>query len=308
MSEKPVLAIMAAGMGSRYGGLKQIDPIGPNGELIIDYSIYDAIQAGFERVVFIIKHEIERDFCEVVGERMKKNIEVSYAFQELAQLPDGFAVPEGRVKPWGTTHAVLAARASLTGPFAVINADDYYGPSAFKTIYDWLSRPQPADARAHYCMVGYRVGNTLSATGSVTRGVCSADDRGYLTRIDERRTVERGPNGARYTEDGGATWIDIPSDTLVSMNIWGLDARFMEEAARDFRIFLEKNLPVNPLKCEDILPVEIDAQIQTGRADVQVLESRDVWYGVTYKEDRATVTAAMAEKHAQGQYPTPLWG
>ncbi len=305
--EKPVLAIMAAGIGSRYGGLKQIDPVGANGELIIDYSIYDALAAGFRKIVFIIKHEIEEDFKEIIGNRMEKNAEIAYAFQELEQLPPGYRIPEGRVKPWGTTHALLAARETLTGPFAVINADDYYGPSAFKTIHNWLSTPKKNDDRHHFAMVGYRIENTVSDHGSVTRGICEADDRGFLVNVKERTMIEKAPVGARFSEDKGETWSDIPAGTLVSMNFWGLDEEFFPEAERDFTAFLNANLPVNPLKCEYLLPIEIDALLQNGRADVAVLESEDVWYGITYKEDKAGVEKAISEKHRQKLYPTPLW-
>lgn len=305
--EKPALAIMAAGIGSRYGGLKQIDPVGANGELIIDYSIYDALAAGFQKIIFIIKHEIEEDFREVIGDRMEKNAEIAYAFQELDQLPPGYRIPEGRVKPWGTTHALLSAKDLLKGPFAVINADDYYGPAAFKTIYDWLSTPKKSDGRHHFAMVGYRIENTVSDHGSVTRGVCKADARGFLTSVTERTMIEKTREGARFSEDKGETWSDIPAGTLVSMNFWGLDEGFFLEAERDFSAFLDANLPINPLKCEYLLPIEIDALLQSGRADVTVLESEDVWYGITYKEDKAGVQKAIFEKHGQGLYLTPLW-
>lgn len=305
--EKPVLAIMAAGIGSRYGGLKQIDPVGANGELIIDYSIYDALKAGFEKIVFIIKREIEEDFREIIGDRMEKRADIAYAFQELDQLPPGYAIPEGRTKPWGTTHALLSAREFLNGPFAVINADDYYGAAAFRTIYDWLSAPREGDAKLHFSMVGYRIENTVSDHGTVTRGVCEADDRGFLTSIAERTMIEKTPLGARFSEDKGAAWTDIPAGTLVSMNFWGLNGDFFAEAERDFSAFLDKNLPANPLKSEYLLPIEIDRLLRDGKADVRVLESSDVWYGITYREDKDEVVRAISELHSQGVYPTPLW-
>lgn len=305
--EKPVLAIMAAGIGSRYGGLKQIDPVGANGELIIDYSIYDALKAGFEKIVFIIKREIEDDFREIIGDRMEKRAEIAYAFQELDQLPPGYAIPEGRVKPWGTTHALLSAREFLGGPFAVINADDYYGAAAFQTIYDWLSISREDDAKLHFSMVGYRIENTVSDHGTVTRGVCEADEDGFLTSIAERTMIEKTARGARFSEDKAATWTDIPAGTLVSMNFWGLNEGFFAEAERDFLAFLDENLPKNPLKSEYLLPIEIDCLLRNGKADVKVLESLDVWYGITYKEDKAEVVNAISDLHSNGTYPTPLW-
>lgn len=305
--EKPVLVVMAAGMGSRYGGLKQIDPVGPNGEVIIDYSIFDAKQAGFEKVVFIIKHEIEKDFKEAIGNRMEKNIQVEYAFQQLEQLPAGYTVPEGREKPWGTTHAVLAAKQVVKGPFAVINADDYYGPEAFKTIYNFLSTPKENNGKHHYCMVGYQIENTVTDHGTVARGVCVADENGYLTHIVERLKIEKTATGARFTEDDGKTWTDLPAGTLVSMNFWGFDETILTASERDFSAFLDANLPVNPMKCEYLLPYQVDTMVKSGEADVKVLQSTDVWYGVTYKEDKPGVVAAIAAKHTEGLYPSPLW-
>jgi hypothetical protein len=304
--KKPILVVMAAGMGSRYGGLKQIEPVGPNGEILMDYSIYDAVKAGFERLVCIIKRETKVDFDAIVGDRLRARIDASYAFQSLDALPQGFSVPEGRVKPWGTAQAVLSARAFIDAPFLVINADDYYGPAAFKTAFDWLCAPRTEDGRLHYGMVGYRAENTLTDHGAVTRGVCEADERGYLTRITERPGLERIPGGARFPTADGTAWTEIRGDTLVSMNFWCLSPGFLDLAARDFPAFLTENLPVNPQKCEYLLPAEIDAQIRRGEADVEVLKSADRWYGVTYKEDKAHVTAAVLEKHRTGLYPTPL--
>ena len=304
----PVLTIMAAGMGSRYGGLKQIDPIGPHGELIIDYSIYDALRAGFEKVVFIIKREIERDFMTHIGDRIEKKIDAAYAYQELDDLPEGYAIPEGRVKPWGTTHAILAARRAVNGPFAVINADDYYGPSAFGTIRDWLASPRANDGRHHYAMVGYRVENTLSDQGGVTRGVCEETPDGFLKSVTERSGIERSKGGARFPGEEGGAWTELPAGTLVSMNFWGLTDGFMREAALAFPKFLDENLPKNPLKCEFLLPTEVDRQMRENLADVKVLRSADVWYGMTYREDRQVVAEAIAQKHRDGLYPSPLWG
>jgi len=307
VEEKPVLVILAAGIGSRYGGLKQIDPVGENGELIIDYSIYDAIKAGFEKVVFIITRSLHDDFMEVIGDRISKYVAADYAYQELLDIPEGFRLPEGRVKPWGTAQAVLAIKPVVNGPFAVINADDYYGASAYRVMYDWLSRPRADDGVNHFAMVGYRIENTVSGYGAVTRGICEADSNGYLTSIVERRNVEKTPTGARYSEDKGTTWRGINAGTLVSMNFWGLHERFFDAAERDFSRFLETNLAVDPLKCEYILPTEIGAQLALGVCDVKALESADMWYGLTYREDRPEVIKAIESLHAAGVYPKPLW-
>jgi NDP-sugar pyrophosphorylase family protein len=304
--KKPELVIMAAGMGSRYGGLKQMEPLGANGELIIDYSIYDALRAGFEKIVFIIKKEIEQDFKNIIGRRIEKRADVAYAFQELSMLPGGRRIPEGRVKPWGTAHALICAKGCIDAPFAVVNADDYYGPAAYQTLYDWLVQPRMADGKAHFSMIGYHLENTLSMSGGVTRGVCEADDKGCLKRITECRMIEPAPGGARYPKKDG-TFGEIPNGTIVSMNIWGLTPGFLDLAERDFPSFLDKNVPVNPQKCEYLLPEEIDALLHTGEADVQVLHSKDVWYGVTYPEDKAAVQAALAGMAEEELYSTPLW-
>jgi len=305
---KPILAILAAGIGSRYGGLKQIDPVGANGELIIDYSIYDALRAGFTKIVFIIKHEIEEEFREIIGDRMEKNAEVAYAYQELDQLPPEYVIPEGREKPWGTAHALLAAKERLNGPFAVINADDYYGPNAYRMIYEWLSRPRERSGKHHFAMVGYRIENTVSEFGTVTRGVCEESETGFLTGIAERTMIEKTDKGARFSEDKGETWTDIPAGTLVSMNFWGLDEGFFGEAERDFIRFLDNEVPANPLKSEYLMATEIGGILRRGAADVKVLESPDAWYGVTYRKDKEEVVNAINDMHKKGDYPTPLWG
>jgi hypothetical protein len=307
MIEKPALVILAAGMGSRYGGLKQIDPVGANGELIIDYSIFDAIKAGFERVVFIITKALKDDFMEVMGNRIGKYVRTEYAYQDLNDLPPGYRLPDGRVKPWGTAQALLSVKSVVNGPFAVINADDFYGASAYKTIYDWLSSPAAKDGKAHFAMVGYRIENTVSDHGSVARGICDADSGGYLTSIVERTFVEKTANGARFSEDKGKSWREIPPGALVSMNFWGLNGEFFKLAENDFPGFLDANLSVDPMKCEYLLPSEIGNQLRAGLADVKVLESPDTWYGVTYKEDRPGVIAAVADLHKRGAYPTLLW-
>ena len=304
--KKPVLIVMAAGMGSRYGGLKQIDPIGPNGEVILDYSVYDAMRAGFEEVIFIIKRAIEKDFKEVVGHRLEKQLKVHYAFQELDDLPEGYTVPEGRVKPWGTCHAIRAARDIVDGPFAVINADDYYGPEAFKVIYDYLTAAEDDD-KYRYAMVGYFVKNTVTEAGSVARGICEYDKDNYLTTVVERTKIEKDGDNARFTEDDGATWTFVPGDTLVSMNFWGFSASLLKEIEGHFPAFLDNAIANNPMKGEYLLPNTVNDLLQEGKATVKVLYSRDKWYGVTYREDRAGVVDAMKAKHAEGLYPTPLW-
>lgn len=298
---KPVLVIMAAGMGSRYGGLKQIDPIDSDGHIIIDFSIYDAVRAGFEKVIFIIKRENEQIFRETIGKRAEGLMEVAYVFQELENIPEGFSVPEGRIKPFGTGHAVLSCMDIIDGPFAVINADDYYGPEAFKMIYDYLTTHDDDD-KYRYTMVGYRLGNTLTENGHVSRGVCTVDDNGYLTGICERTYIVMTPDGAAYSEDDGKTLIPISPDERVSMNMWGFTASFMKELKSQFTDFLANEMPKNPLKAEYFLPSVVSSLLAADKATVQVLHSNDKWYGVTYKEDKATVVAAIAALKQRGIY------
>ena len=305
MSNKPVLVIMAAGMGSRYGGLKQLDPVGNHGQLIIDYSIYDARRAGFETVVFVIKPEIEADFKEAIGDRVSKVMDVKYAYQLKEDLPEGYAVPAGRTKPWGTAHAALSVRKLVDGPFAIINADDYYGPEAFQEIYSYLSDHQDGDVY-EYVMVGYLLKNTVTENGTVARGVCEETADHFLTQVTERTKIEKG-EPPRYTEDDGQTWIDLPADTIVSMNMWGFTRSFLDEALARFPAFLDKALAENPEKGEYFLPTVVSQLIDEGKARVKVLRSEDKWYGVTYREDKPTVTAAIAEKTAAGLYPDRLW-
>lgn len=304
--EKPVLVVMAAGMGSRYGGMKQIDPVGPSGQVIIDYSLYDARRAGFETVIFVIKHEIEDAFKTAIGDRVSKVMKVEYAFQQLEELPAGFAVPEGRAKPWGTCHAVLAAKHLIHGPFAVINADDYYGPEAFQVIYDYLSTHQDGEVY-DYCMVSYLLKNTVSENGSVARGVCEANPDGTLAAVTERTCIETYPGGIHFTENGGDTWQDLAPDTPVSMNLWGFGQSFLEEAEARFAGWLSENLPKNPLKCEYFLPLVVSELLAEGKATVKLLHSTDKWYGVTYREDKPVVVNAIAQKIADGLYPADLW-
>lgn len=305
--EKPVLVVMAAGMGSRYGGLKQIDPVGGHGQLIIDYSIYDARRAGFETVVFVIKHEIEETFKAAIGDRLSKVINVKYAYQDLDDLPAGYEVPADRVKPWGTAHAILAARKVIDGPFAVINADDCYGPEGFRAIYDYLESHLDQPGCYEYAMVGYLLGNTVTEHGHVARGVCEEDNDNFLVRVTERTRIEKDGADARFSEDDGKTWTPLAGDTMVSMNLWGFTASFLREAEARFPAFLDKALAENPLKGEYFLPSVVTQLLEEGKARVKVLRSHDKWYGVTYQEDKPTVVAAIAEKTAQGLYPDKLW-
>ncbi len=302
---KPVLVIMAAGMGSRYGGLKQLDPVGNHGQLIIDYSIFDARRAGFETVVFVIKPEIEADFKAAIGDRVSKVMDVKYAYQLKEDLPEGYSVPAGRTKPWGTAHAALAARNIVDGPFAVINADDYYGPEAYQEIYNYLSTHSDGDMY-EYVMVGYLLKNTVTENGTVARGVCEETADHYLTRVTERTKIEKG-EPPRFTEDDGRTWTDLSADTIVSMNMWGFTRSFLDEALARFPAFLDKTLAVNPEKGEYFLPTVVSQLIDEGKARVKVLRSEDKWYGVTYREDKPTVVAAITEKTAAGLYPDRLW-
>ena len=303
---KPVLVIMAAGMGSRYGGLKQLDPVGNHGQLIIDYSIYDARRAGFETVVFVIKPEIEADFKSAIGGRVSRVMDVKYAYQLKEDLPEGYSVPEERTKPWGTAHAALSVRELVDGPFAVINADDYYGPEAFREIYTYLSQ-HPDGALYEYVMVGYLLKNTVTENGTVARGVCEETADHFLTQVTERTKIEKG-EPPRFTEDDGKTWTELPGDTIVSMNMWGFNRSFLEEAWKRFPAFLDKALAENPAKAEYFLPTVVSQLIDEGRARVKVLRSEDKWYGVTYREDKPAVVAAIAEKTAAGLYPDSLWG
>ena len=304
--KKPVLVIMAAGMGSRYGGLKQIDPIDGQGHIIMDFSIFDAKRAGFEKVVFIIKKENEADFKEAVGKRMEAVMDVEYVFQDLHNIPEGFAVPEGRVKPWGTAHAVLSAIDVVDGPFAVINADDYYGRDAFQKIYDFLSTTEDDD-KYRYTMVGYQLKNTVTENGHVARGVCTVDEHGYLVKVEERTRIEKRDGGIAFTEDDGATWQSLPEGSVVSMNMWGFSASFLKEIKAGFAAFLEEGLAKNPMKCEYYLPSVVTRLLVEDKATVTVLETTDKWYGVTYKEDKPLVMAAIQEMKDNGVYPEQVW-
>ncbi len=307
MTKKPVLVVMAAGMGSRYGGLKQIDPVGSQGEAILDYSIYDAHQAGFETVVIIIKEAIRKDFMDTVGARLQKApVEIRYAYQELDKLPEGYTVPADRTKPWGTSHAVLCATEAIDGaPFAVINADDYYGKEAFKVIFDQLSSTEDPYG---YCMVGYELGKTVTENGSVARGICEINAEGFLDVVTERTRIEQYEGGIHFTEDGGESWTEVAPETIVSMNMWGFMPSFLQEIKDRFSAYLDEYLPKNPLKCEYFLPLPISQLIAEKKATVKVLSSSDRWYGVTYAADKPVVVAALKNMTAEGKYPDGLWG
>lgn len=294
----PVLVVMAAGMGSRYGGLKQIDPVGPNGQIIMNYSIYDAWKAGFRRVVFIIKEELLDAFRERIGTAAESLMQVDYVFQSPDKLPEGCTIPKDRVKPLGTGHAVYCIRGVVNEPFAVINADDFYGAEAFQCMYDYLNNATDDDTY-RYCMVGYRVENTLTENGTVSRGICETDDNGYLTDIVERTAISRNTNGVISDPEAG----EIPEGTIVSMNMWGFTPSFLDELDAGMKAFLQNELPKNPMKGEYYLPSAVDSLIQAGRATAQVLQTSAQWYGVTYQEDKPVVVEALRRMTEDGLYP-----
>lgn len=299
---KPSLVIMAAGMGSRYGGLKQIDPIDDQGHIIMDFSIYDAMAAGFEKVVFIIKKANEQAFKESIGNRVSEKIQVEYVYQELEKIPEGFDVPEGREKPFGTGHAILCCKDVLDGPFVVINADDYYGKHAYQAVYEYLMNHQD-DEKYRYAMVGYALKNTLTEHGHVARGICRMDAQGFLEEIVERTHIEKRGEGAAFTEDDGKSWTEVSADSIVSMNMWGFSKSILQELETGFAEFLRSELPNNPLKAEYYLPTAVGELLREGKASVRVLTSKDKWHGVTYKEDKKMVVEAIAELKKQGLYP-----
>ena len=303
---KPVLVILAAGMGSRYGGLKQIDPVDAQGHKIIDFSIYDAVRAGFGKVVFIIKKENEKDFRECVGDAVSKHIEVEYVYQELTKVPEGFEIPEGRVKPWGTAHAILCCKDKVKEPFAVINADDYYGRSAYEELYKFLTTHED-DEKYRYAMVGYELGNTLTENCSVARGVCVSDENGFLKEITERTKIVKTETAAAFTEDDGQTWTELALDVPVSMNMWAFSPSILNELDAAVESFFANNVAANPLKAECFLPIEVDKLLKAGKATVEVLHSSDKWFGVTYKEDKPFVVESIAKLKAEGVYPEVLW-
>ena len=304
---KPVLVVMAAGMGSRFGGLKQLEPIDEHGHVILDYTVYDAHRAGFDTVVFVIKPEIEKDFREKAGDRIARVMDVKYVFQNVDDLPEGYSVPEGRTKPWGTAQAVLAARNVVDGPFAVINADDYYGPEGFEEIYNYLIHHPDTPGMYEYAMVGYLLKNTVTENGSVARGICTETASGYLHSVVERTRIIQGDRCPMYAEDDGE-WHDLCEDDIVSMNLWGFQKSYLQEAWDGFPAFLDKALAENPLKAEYFLPSVVSGLLSQHKARVKVLRSNDRWYGVTYKEDKPGVEEALRDLRDKGLYPEELWG
>ncbi len=302
---KPTLVVMAAGMGSRYGGMKQIDSVGPNGEIIIDYSIYDAIKAGFGKVVFIIRKDCEKVFKEKIGDKLEKIVKVEYVFQDIKDVPAGLAIPSERTKPWGTAHAVLSCKNVVDTPFAVINADDYYGASTFKVLSDCLTNIKDNNGLLHYCMVGFILENTLTDNGYVARGVCNVDSEGTLVEIHERTKIQKFGDETKYTEDG-INWIKIPEGSTVSMNTWGFTPSIFDEIENGFPNFFETNKD-NLLKAEYFLPEVVGNLIKEKKAVVKVLPSSEKWYGVTYKEDKEVVKNAVSLLITKGIYPKILW-
>ena len=300
--KKPTLVIMAAGMGSRFGGLKQIAPVDEQGHIIIDFSLFDAWRAGFRDLVFIIKPEMEESFREVIGSRMEKYFRITYVYQTIDKLPAGYSVPKGREKPWGTGHAVLCCKDVVDGPFTVINADDFYGPTAFSAMYDYLAANEDA---SQYAMVGYRVRNTVTENGSVARGVCEVEN-GLLTGVTERTKIFKKGSDAKYTEDG-EIFVDLPGDTIVSMNFWGFTPRMLQELDARFGAFLDQALVSNPLKGEYFLPSVVNDQLKANTASVRVLPCEETWYGVTYREDLESVQNAISTMKAEGIYEEVLW-
>ncbi len=298
----PSLVIMAAGMGSRFGGPKQTTPVDAAGHFILHYSLFDAHRAGFRKVVFIVRPGAERDFAEALGEGVAEHFDVRFAPQALDALPEGFSVPEGRQKPWGTAHAVLCAAPQIDGPFAVINADDYYGVTAFRVMYDFLAQDRP---ESEYAMVGFLLRNTVTENGSVARGVCEVED-GFLKGVTERTKIVKRGEDAAFTEDG-ETWTDLSGGTLVSMNFWGFSQQYLRELQRRFPAFLAENLPVNPLKCEYFIPSVANAELEAGTASIRVLDTPDAWHGVTYPEDLPSVVASLRALTDEGVYPEGFW-
>ena len=303
--KEPILVVMAGGMGSRYGGPKQIDPVGDNGEIIIDFSIFDAIEAGFKRVIFITKKEIEADMREIIGDKVARHAEVTFVIQDLDKLPEGYSIPEGRTKPWGTGHAILCCIDAVDAPFAVINADDYYGKDAFTEIYKYLKTIEDADS-TDYAMVGYLLENTVTDHGSVARGVCEVNENGYLNSVTERTKIFKVDGGIAFTEDE-KEFTMLPSPCTVSMNFWGFAPSIMNVLKEGFPKFLDKALAENPMKGEYLLPSVVGELLQEGKCSVKVLNCKDKWYGVTYKEDKPLVVAAVKELKDAGKYPHSLW-
>lgn len=300
------LVIMAAGIGSRFGGgIKQLEPVGPNGEIIMDYSIHDALEAGFNDIVFIIRKDLEKDFREVIGDRIAQKAKVSYAFQEMDDLPEGFQKPEGRKKPWGTGQAILVCKNIIKNPFAVINADDYYGKEAFVKVHDYLVQEREKSEKLDFCMAGFILSNTLSENGGVTRGVCQVDENGMLEGVIETHDITKGEDGARVPEGNGG-YRTINGNSHVSMNMWGFTPEILDELEKGFSVFLE-SLTSDDIKSEYLLPTIVDQLIQGGKAQVKVLETKDRWFGVTYKEDKQVVVDSFRRLIEEGVYRSPLF-
>ena len=302
---KPTLVIMAAGMGSRFGGLKQLTPVGPNGQLLIDYSIYDAIQAGFGKIVFVIKHAIEKEFKELLGDRIVAKFPVEYVYQELDRLPEGYTVPEGRTKPWGTAHAILCCRGVVNEPFMVINADDFYGRESYQLLADFLSKPQP-EGPMSFAMSAYILENTLTENGYVSRGICSVDENGKLCGLVERTHIEMVDGKAQFSEDDGKTWEVLPEGCAVSMNAWAFPAEMLDHLEERFKVFLDTTAKANPAKAEFFLPFAVNDMMADGEADTTVLRTPDRWYGMTYAEDKIDVQNAIADMTEKGIYPADM--
>lgn len=301
------LVIMAAGIGSRFGGgIKQLEPVGPNGEIIMDYSIHDAMEAGFNKVIFIIRRDLEKDFKEIIGHRIEKLLPVEYAYQELEDLPAGYEVTPGRTKPWGTGQAVLSVKGMVDGPFLVINADDYYGQEGFRRIHDYMAEHMDSQSEIYdICMGGFVLSNTLSNNGTVTRGVCQVDENGYLTNVTETYNIQMKEDGLHATDESGAPVTISPSQP-VSMNMWGLPASFVQELEKGFPVFLD-NLKEGDIKSEYLLPKIIDNLVQNKKARVTVLDTPDKWFGVTYREDKQAVADAIRGLIQSGVYKEKLF-
>lgn len=303
--KKTTLVIMAAGIGSRFGGgIKQLEPVGPSGEIIMDYSVHDAMEAGFDKVVFIIRKDLEKDFREVIGDRMDKIVETAYAFQEIDELPAGFTKPEGRTKPWGTGQAILSCKELVQEPFVVINADDYYGKEAFVKVHDYLVQEHPASDRMEFCMAGFQLGNTLSENGGVTRGICSVDEKQHLTKVTETKNIVKTEEGAAVQKEDGSL-VPVAADCPVSMNMWGFTPEIFQVLETGFADFLQ-NLS-DKMKGEYLIPTIVDQLIQEKKANVTVLESKDKWFGVTYKEDKPSVVRSFQELIEAGVYKKKLF-
>lgn len=305
--KKTALVIMAAGLGSRFGGgIKQLAKLGPSGEIIMDYSIHDAIEAGFDKIVFIIRKDIEKDFREIIGNRIEKVAKCEYAFQEIDKLPEGYSVPEGRTKPWGTAHALIQVRDLIDCPFAVINADDFYGKEGFRLIHDYLVNQMDDNASAFdICMAGYIVGNTLSDNGTVNRGVCRMGENDYLKEINETYDIEKRADGSLVGSDANGNEVRVDSDAIVSMNMFGLPEKFLDTLIENFPAWLDKN--GKEMKSEYLLPQEISGLMQEGKATVRVLKDRDKWFGVTYAEDKEAVQKSLKDLVDKGVYPASLF-